>query len=165
MINMLCKYFDNGKCTAGGHNYDCSANPNVCENCYVWKLHTTKDVSVVYSDEKSSTSSDIKNNDEKVKNNNENDYITGLFIIVTSIIVTGIAYFQYNLSILGLVLVLIISSFTFSALGWFSYLIIDDYNLPNIFGWIVGIIVSILAFEIIAFIFSLLFSIGIIGYS
>lgn len=47
-VEEICRYYKNGKCTAGGQNNSCSANPKDCENCFVWKYNTTGDVSVLY---------------------------------------------------------------------------------------------------------------------
>ena len=50
MVNVesTCRYYENGTCVVGGQKNNCSANPNECENCFVWKLHAQGDLSEIY---------------------------------------------------------------------------------------------------------------------
>jgi len=48
-INAVCPYYSNNKCVAGGQVNSCSANPKSFDNCFVYKVNATGDVSVLYN--------------------------------------------------------------------------------------------------------------------
>jgi len=44
----ICMFYNNGKCVAGGELHNCSAKPHDFGHCYVYNLHYTKDIRVLY---------------------------------------------------------------------------------------------------------------------
>lgn len=44
----ICTYYQNGFCVAGGQKNSCSANPHNNASCFVYKFHSTGDISTLY---------------------------------------------------------------------------------------------------------------------